>query len=305
MNQEEKFQPAYEEVDLIDYVKIIIKKWWLIISVSLIVVAVAGVWSFLTPKLYRIDTVLEIGGFDNSLIENPAQLVEKLKVGTYKIIVMDKLNIVERDYPEVKITNPKDTSLIIREIESDNTQRAVLVLEEVNKLILGDHQEKIKNKKELIEKNIKLLEQNIEVAKNDIERIKVKIGFLEEEKNNLEEKIDTLQKILPYQQDPGTQFALFDTKEKLASKKQEIEDSYLKINSLEEKINSIKNQINSPSMQIEQIKPTKVIKSPTISENPIKPKPLLNIVIAAFLGLFVGILIAFLKEWWERNKTKV
>jgi len=54
---------------------------------------------------------------------------------------------------------------------------------------------------------------------------------------------------------------------------------------------------------LDEIKPTQVVKSPTVSASPIKPRPLLNIVIAAILGLFIGVFLAFFQEWWEKNKV--
>jgi len=293
---EEPIQTEYEEIDLMDYVKVILKRKWLILVIFFGAAIAAGIFSFLMPKVYKIDTSLEVGIIERAtgatseqLIESPTQLVEKIKGDVYGIFVREKLQIPEEKYPKIKVENPKDTRLISLAIESAEPPKAQNILEETNNLILAEHQEKIKVKKGL-------LENNIEVAKKDIERIKAKIGFLEEERKNLEAKIEALQKILPYQQDPGTQFALFDTKEKLEQKKQEIENRYLEINSLE-------NQINSLQGQIEDIRPTQVIKSPTVSASPIKPRPLLNIVIAAILGLFIGVFLAFFQEWWEKNKV--
>ena len=284
---EEPIQTEYDEIDLMDYVKVLLKRKWLILAVFLGAAMAAGVFSYLMPKVYKIDTALEIGQAAGVPIEDPGQVVKKIKGDVYGIFVRGKLGIPEEKYPKIKTENPKDTRLISLAIESAEPQQAKNILEEINNLILAEQQEKIKVKKGL-------LENNIEVAKKDIERIKAKIGFLEEERKNLEAKIEALQKILPYQQDPGTQFALFDTKEKLEQKKQEIENRYLEINSLE-------NQINSLQGQIEDIRPTQVIKSPTVSASPIKPRPLLNIVIAAILGLFIGVFLAFFQEWWEKS----
>jgi len=284
---EEPIQTEYDEIDLMDYVKVLLKRKWLILAIFLGAAMVVGVFSFLMPKVYKIDTALEIGQAAGVPIEDPGQVVEKIKGDVYGIFAREKLGIPEEKYPKIKTENPKDTRLISLAIESAEPQQAKNILEEINNLILAEQQEKIKVKKGL-------LENNIEVAKKDIERIKAKIGFLEEERKNLEAKVEALQKILPYQQDPGTQFALFDTKEKLEQKKQEIENRYLEINSLE-------NQINSLQGQIEDIRPTQVIESPTVSASPIKPRPLLNIVIAAVLGLFIGVFLAFFQEWWEKS----
>jgi len=332
--EEAKFQREYEEeIDLMDYLKVIIKRRKLILAVFLIAIVAAGLFSFLLPKVYKIDAVLEIGQVAETMIEAPSQVAEKITSEVYRIFVREKLGIPEEKYPKIKTENPKDTRLIILTIESANLQQAKTILEEINNLILAEHEEKIKAKKELIkqdikttEEKIKLVESDVEKTKNkikqideDIKRIENKIENANEEKKNLEAKIEALEKVLIYQQDPGTQFALFDTKEKLANKKQEIENLYLTINSLRRSkedldvqinflktnIESLNAQINALKASLDEIKPTQIIKSPTISEEPVKPKPLLNIVIAAVLGLFVGVFLAFFKEWWEKNKTKL
>ncbi len=189
-------------------------------------------------------------------------------------------------------------------IESKNPQQAKEILEEKNELILTEHQEKVELKKVYLESEIYLSEENIKVLQKDIERIKIKISSLEEERKILEAKVEVLQEILPYQRDLGTQFVLFNSQEKLESKKQEIENRYLQINSLRKEINDLKSHINSLEKQIEDIRPTKIVKSPTVSEEPIRPRPLLNMAIAGILGLFIGTFLVFGKEWWEKSKAK-
>jgi len=277
MNQEEKTQTEYEEIDLMDYIKVIIKRKRLIWTVFLVAVIIAGIFSFISPKVYKIDTAIEIGQIGEQGVEAPADVEERIDSDVYGILIRGKLGISEKKYPKIETINPKGTKLIVAEVESTKPVKAKNILEEINNLILDEHQEKIKVKKELLEKYI--------------ERSKTKVISLEEEKKNLEAKVDALQKILPYQQDPGTQYALFDTKEKLEKKKQEIENLYLEINSLQR--------------SLEDIQLTKIVKVPTVSERPVKPKPLLNIVIAGVLGVFIGVFLAFGKEWWEKNKIKL
>lgn len=344
-----------------DYVKVILKRKRLILVMFLGAAIAAAVLSFITPKVYKITTSLEVGQAAGEAVEASSQLVEKIKSDVYGIFIREKLGISEEKYPKIKTENPKDTRLISLTIESTETQQAKNILEGINNLILGEHQEKIKIKKELIEQDIKTTEGKIKLVESDTEKVVNKIKITEsdiektknkfspinedikrienkivnggEEKKNLEAKVDALQKVLVYEQTPGDQFALFDTKEKLANKKQEIEDLYSRINSLKIEIenlnltiNSLRrgkedldiqinslnggianlnSQINTLEASLSDIKPTDIIKAPAVSENPIKPRPVLNIVIAGILGILAGIFCAFGKEWWENNKLKV
>lgn len=304
MDQEQGFQNKYyEEINLADYVRVILKRKGLILSFCFGAAIAAGILSFLImPKIYKIDTSLEVGALNGQTLEAPSQLVGKINDDVYGFFVREKLKISEEQYPGIKTENPQNTNLIINKIESAQFDQAKSVLEEINALILEEHQAKIEIKKETLAREIELSEKDIEVLKQDIIRVRAKIGYLEEQKKNLEEKVRAIEQVLPYQQDPGTQFALFSAKEQLENKKQEIEDMYLGINTLENEINSFLVQINSLQEQMNNIKLTTIIKGPLVSEEPIKPRPLLNIVIAAILGIFIGVFLAFGKEWWDKSE---
>jgi len=291
-----------DEIDLMDYVKVILKRKVFISSLFLMAVIVAAIFSFLSPRVYKIDTVLEIGKVGEEVVESPKQLIGRIEGDVYGALIRTKLNIPETEYPIIKVENPEDTSVIKMEIESRNTERSKEILNEKNELIIAEHQGKIESDKELLWKKIEFFEEDIKVSQKDIERVEIKIVSLGQEQNSLEEKVNALEGILIYQQDPGTQFALFDTKEKLEAKKQEIENRYLQINALEKQINDLRSQIDSLENQIENIQPTLIIKAPAVSAKPISPRPLLNMTIAGILGLFIGTFLAFGREWWSTAK---
>jgi len=289
------------------------------------------------PKVYRIETVLEVGkikretenGFEQ-LIESPIQLLGKIEGDVYGIKVRQNLNIPDQEWPEIKVENPKETNILIISAESADPEKIKQIFVAQNDLIIADHQKIIEVIKELLEKDvesikgkIKTTQEDIKITldkisplENDIIRIETKILVLEEEKESLEDKVSALQEQLVFEQTPGTQFALFDAKERLAGKKQETEDLYLRINSLKgdiedynSKVNSFERvitdynyQINSLNASIEEIRLTEIVKRSTISEEPIEPKPILYTVVAAILGIFLGIFWAFGKEWWETSK---
>ncbi|MFZ2970381.1 MAG: Wzz/FepE/Etk N-terminal domain-containing protein, partial [Minisyncoccia bacterium] len=306
-HMEEKREMEYEEIDLMDYVKVIIKRKKLIMAILAVAVVVAGVISLALPKVYKVDTSIEIGirVAGDSLIEKPEQVIEKIKSDVYGVTVREKLNLSENDFPKIKASNVKDTNLVTISVESDKSEQAKSVLTEINSLIISKHRDRTSKEKELVEKNISADENKIKSMDSDIERINNKIKFVEEEKGNLESKISALQKTLVYRQDPGTQFALFNTKEELSAKKQQIEDLFREITSLNIQKENINTEINSLRASLDNLKFTRVVKDPTVSEKIVSPRPVLNVGIAGVLGLFIGVFVAFGKEWWEKNCTKM
>lgn len=227
MNQEEEQFEYEDEIDLMDYMKVIIKRKRLIFGVFLAMVIIAAIFSFTSPKVYKIDTTLEIGKIGGQIVEEPSQVMEKIDDGIYGW------------FPGMKVSNPANTNLIKIEAISKDPQETKEILANINESILADHNAKINSQKNLLEKEIE----------------------------TLQEKIDFL-----------------------ISKDQETAILQLEINNLQR--------------QKEALQSTKVIREPTISEKPIRPKLLLNVVVAAILGIFIGIFWAFFKEWWEKNKER-
>ena len=50
-----------DEINLIDYIKVVIKRKWLILGITLTAVLIAGIASMVSPKNYEVSTTLQIG----------------------------------------------------------------------------------------------------------------------------------------------------------------------------------------------------------------------------------------------------
>jgi len=316
---EQKKNQYIDEINLAEYVKVIFKRWKLIFLIFVLAILTGFIFSVISPKIYLVDTTLDLARIGEDLVENPSQLIEKIHNGVYN----GKYAV------RIIAENPKDTRLIKMKAETSDIESGKNALEEAGAVILAEHQsiiniqkesmqsdiEKLENKIKLLEQNISKTKNKIAPMKNDIERINNKIGYSKQEQKNLEDKIASLEKVLIYDQSPGTQFALFDTKEKLESKKQETEDLYLKINSLNSSLedlniainntetdkSNLELEMNNLNKSLQNIQSTKIIKPITISSAPIKPRPMLNTAIAGVLGLFIGVFLAFGREWWKTN----
>jgi capsular polysaccharide biosynthesis protein len=271
-NQENKIQSSREEIELMDYVKVVIKRWKFILGVFLIIFIVAAVYSFfIAKKIYNVDAVLEIGSVGGVFIEEPTQLAEKINGNLYDIVGR---------YPAIKINNPDNTKLFLMEIKSAQPEDDKKILKEVIDSILAEHQGKIDVKKKLATKNIELTQNEISV--------------LEDEKKDLISKEKSLEWLSPYQhiseQLSGSLFALFDTREKLSDKNRETNDLYIRLNSMQG--------------ALEDIFSTKIMKEPTTSGSPVSPNSILNMKLATVLGVFLGVFLAFGKEWWSKSYAK-
>ncbi len=137
-----------KEVDLKDYIRLILKRKWLIFGAFLLGVIIAGGLTFYFTlneiKTYEANIWLEIGKIDkNILIESPEQLIEKIQEGIYG----------EFSY-NVIVLNPTKTNLIQIKIEAIKPEEAQSVLEEISGKILAEHKERINVKKDFLRDGI-------------------------------------------------------------------------------------------------------------------------------------------------------
>lgn len=333
----------YGDVNIMNYIKVIRKRKAFVFIMFLLGIALAVSYNFLPQaqeKIYNIKSTLEIGtiiydtpnGFSEvQAIENPAQIVKKIENSIYDYVIRERLDISEIN---LWAKNPEGTNLIIVEMRSANREDKI-VLDEINNLILAEHQKRVNIKKRTLQDSISILENNIEVLKKDSEILKREISIvseiLEREINMIRKKIMSLkrnEKILEKEielfenassQNPGIQFTMLYLQDKLEEVRQSITNSYTKIFTLEKEnikqstitkyessgeIISFQNQINSIQKKVDNINSTKVIKASVTSEIP-GLSPILNIVIGAILGLFIGISSSLMLEWWQKNKVKI
>lgn len=226
MNQENRFQSEYDEINLIDYLKIILKGKKLILALFLVGLIGALALTFFLPSRYIGTTTLEVGELEGKPLEKLNQLVEKINSDVYG------------RYPGIAVERPENTNLVKIKISSEDSKEIQESLEKLNKTILADHTDKINLKKSNLEKRIKDLEEDIEF-------------------------------LIPW----GQQIA------------------------------DLKLEIYQLQQQLETFQPTEIIQEPIVSEK--KPNLILNLILGGVLGIFIGIILASGKEWWEKNKGKL
>lgn len=229
-----------DEINLIDYIKVVIKRKWLILGITLTAVLIAGIASMVSPKNYEVSTTLQIGN-TTDILESTAQVAEKIKSNAYKNLLEEKLNI--ENLPEIKTETPQNTNFVSIIIETDNPEQAKQILDEINSLILLEHQEIFNKRESQIKENIKEIQDEL---------------------------------------------TLLETKKEYS---EGIAELRIKLSDLKATLNVFQ--------------PTKVIKAPIVPKNPSGSNLILNIVIAIVLGLFIGVLTAFIKEWWENVKKEL
>lgn len=84
---------------------------------------------------------------------------------------------------------------------------------------------------------------------------------------------------------------------------EKIEEEVKQASSERDKID-LRLRIIDKEQEIDKINPTKVVKEPVIIDKE-ESDLIFNIISGALAGLFIGILIVFLRDWWKKNKVNL
>jgi len=279
-----------EEIDLREYINVLLKRKGIIILIFLIAVITAALVSyFALSPVYQSSTVFSIALIDNrppttivAQIENNVPIIkisESLEVINSNLILDEvikrsDLNITSDQLKtRIEVENLKNTNFIKVSVKADSPEKAKELAENIVKVFIEKNQNKYTEKTKIIEERIKILEQEIVVSEKSIR------------------EIENAMKKVSASKDLSEAERYFQTSSLLnlsSNEKNLYNNSIYQINTLQERLNNCED--------------FKIINYAHLPTAPIKPNKKLNILIAGVLGLFVGVFVAFFMEFWQKGK---
>jgi capsular polysaccharide biosynthesis protein len=349
MNQQQSNQQQYpqnyppydDEINLIDYLKVLWKWKWLIIAGTLVCAVIAAVISLRMPEIYEVSTVIEPGIADVKddgsfiYIDSVANISGKINEGVYDRNIQKALhpNSLKAGI-NFKFTIAKKTNIIkiISQWKEENRDFGIKATGQLLRFLVDDYERIVKSRKAVFDgqifskqNNIKKFETQRELSEKSLKDIKRRMGGLKKEadnvKNNTEDLIkqrDSLLKeskaeaempILLYSTTIQQNISylnqinnqIYDFKEKTKEVLQEIGDA-------ERGIDSAKIEIDMLEVNKGMISNIKVIQEPDVSLHPVKPKKkqivLLTTVVALFMAVFLAFFIEYIKNATRSTKQK-
>ena len=187
-----------DEVQLIDYLRVIWKWKWLIILGTFVCMVVAGVVSFNMPKIYEVSMAIEPGiiGTDRDgrfLYTNSLNNMEgKIKGGVYNRRIQKALNINPLETGikfETGLQRGTNLIKVTSEWEENEVKLGLRALEQLTALLSKDYENIVEQRKGDYEKRI-LMKQNqikeVEIQRKDIDKqILLRLNTIDEKKNHI------------------------------------------------------------------------------------------------------------------------
>jgi len=332
----QNYPPYEDEINLIDYLRVLWKWKWLIIGGTLICAIVAAVISLQMPRIYEISTVIEpgIAGVrdDGSFVylDSVANVNGKINEGVYNRKIEETLHLdplktevkfksaIVKKANAIKVTSQwkkGDTSLgvkvirqLIRFLSNDYTK----IIEQKegsysNQIIMKQNEiNNMETRKNLQLANLKNIGQITEELLRAIKEVKENVEKIVRQRELLLEnkKAGNNTTLLLYsttvQQNVGYFNQLSNELCDLNAREGEIK---AKIEEYPEDMADIKAQINTLNLEKGLISNIKTIQEPEVSLHPVKPKKMLIVLLSVVVGLFFMIFLSFFIEY-IKNASK-
>ena len=331
----QNYPPYEDEINLIDYLRVLWRWKWLIIGGTLICAVAAAIISLQMPKIYEISTVIEpgIAGVKGSgdfvYIDSAASMSGKIGGGVCNRRVEEALQLDPlKTRVGFKSAIIKKTNLIkvTSQWQEGDTDLGVEVTEQLIRLLSDDYGKIVRHRKGNYDEHIKIKLNSIENAQDEIKLQQATLGNIEQRKGELMGEIrgvkentgkiiqqrDILLKdknpdkdisILLYsttiQQNVAYFNQLSDQNYALRVREKETEN---KIDKLSKTIDDIRVEINTLNLGKGLISNIKVVQEPEVSLSPVKPKKKQIVILAGVVALFMFVFLAFFIEYIKKMR---
>ena len=301
-----------EEINLRDYINVVLKRRKIILTVLFVSVIVAATVSFLTPRTYEVSMILEPSSFGVTsggkpiYLDSPANIKAVIESGALNFKIIKALNLDSTTRIKFRVLQPKGTSILKVSIErrEKETEDGIKILNQLVDELSNACFAQVAFKKNSIEEQISAISSDIAVKNSEIKLRGEILGILEERKNGLIDEIreTKLSKSKKFNKGDVLLVSYLNRLNKqLVDLKIEKENKKFHIMNLQSKTGKLQVNIEKLNLAKEEIHDMRLIQEPTVSSNPIKPKKKQNIAISSVLGLMLGIFTAFFQEYWEKT----
>jgi LPS O-antigen subunit length determinant protein (WzzB/FepE family) len=179
-----------DEIDLVELFLVLWKRKGMIFAIIIVATVAAVIISFMLPKIYYINAILQPAKDANGvLVTSPQVIAETIKGGAYDRNIAEALAIPVDQMPEMDVSVPKKTNMVNISLESSEPELAKKIisalLNNVSAAIQKEQDILIKKieiqiKEVMLDRN--LLKENITRAKKQAAESKFKIDDLEKKK---------------------------------------------------------------------------------------------------------------------------
>ena len=347
MTTESNQRPGYpldypsnaDEINLIDYLRVIWKWKWLILVGTMICAVAAAVISLQMPRIYEISTVIEpgIAGVKDdgsfTYIDSVANISGKIDEGIYNRKIKEALHL-DPFKTEVKFKTVKKANVIrvTSQWQEGDTGLGVKAVRQLIHFLSDDYGKIVEQRKGFCDKQI-LMKQN-KISKFEVRRESLietlkdtrhRIEGLKREEDAIKKNTDDLitqRDSLLRKGKTGVEIPLLSYSMSIQQnifhlnqinnqiydfREKEKKEAQQEIETLEKDIDTAKVEITALNANKGLISNIKIIQEPEVSLHPVKPKKKQIVLLAGMVSLFMFVFLAFFIEYLKTatNRKRV
>ncbi|SHE68146.1 G-rich domain on putative tyrosine kinase [Desulfofundulus australicus DSM 11792] len=267
-----------EELDLRDLILILWKRRKLILGIFLLAVLAAAAVSFIIPPTYEVSTIIALGAFPDPTYTSQASareilLSDELLLNVISALKLDVPREKFRSFKQtIKVEPVNDTNFLKISIQTTNRSEGRAIVEKMVELFKERSSASYQQYRQLLAGQLDAVRTRLSSVEADIKKTREVLSAIESTTG-----------ISPVEKDLRRSRTL-EYLQSEESQRIELLDRYL---ALQKEINGLKD--------------VQVIRGAREPVYPVKPNKKLNVALAGMLGLMVGVFLAFILEYFQRN----
>jgi capsular polysaccharide biosynthesis protein len=331
-----KAESYEDEIEIIDILRVIWKWKYFIIVGTIVCGLIATVISLNMSKIYSIDMIFRPGilSFGEQgkyiYIDSPQNIKALVDSEAFNNDILNYLNEIKMENLPTKlqfeVTIPANSDMIKVVYETNNIKQGMLIQNHLRNLLLKNYinmvgyykneydmkikslaseSEYIKTAIQSKRRNIKNIEKRIDELSAESKLVKDNTANLIRERNKLLSENPKEKNILPalvYSNTIQQNLQLsnnYQNESNIFNQQKEYERQ--EAEKLETDIANKLNEIKNLQFKKDNIQNLQVLQPPTSSSYPIRPKTLLNIILALIAGFLFFIFLSFLLEYLSKH----
>ncbi|NVM21526.1 MAG: hypothetical protein HWN68_07080 [Desulfobacterales bacterium] len=337
--REEYFE---DEIELMDYLRVIWKRRYLIIAGTLICAVAAAVISFSMPKVYRIDMVVRPGilgiepGGNYTYVDSPGNIKATVEAGTFNREILDRItgsNSNNSGAPKslrFKVNTPRGSNTLQVSYDTSIVDRGLQILAGLGQVLSKHYSERVayfqneyeteigrkkaeaadyEAEKRALEQHIRNIRKRIAELTPQIDLVRKNTNSLIKERNKLSSgganDGHVLSAVLYMNAIQHNILLENSYRQELNNYLTRKEGERFKLKELGRQLDQLREEIKRLEFKKSNVQSIEILQPPTAGQNPEKPKTKLNVMLATVVGLFAMLFLAFFLEYIQKHRGKL
>jgi len=293
-------------VELIDLLRVIWKWKWFILVFTFASSVLAGAISLTLPKIYEVTMVIEPGIIDVGpdgkfiYIDSSVNIGSKIESQAFNSAIYRRMSADKRELNlTFKTTQIGNSNTVRVRLEIEDKDKGVQALSYLYNELTNGYKRYVASKKSEFDQKIAMNKRQLDAKSDERKSLEKEIAMV---KNTNDTLIEEWSRLIRIGSDKVDKLSLLVYTNSIQQNIAHINDLSVKSSKLLAEIEEMKAEIGILEINKQSIENIKLIQPAQPSISPIKPKVMINAILAFVSGFIVSFILAFFLEYLKKMK---